>query len=708
MKKILIANLVLLTGLSSIAQYTYPATKMVDSSDTWHNITIKDPYQWLENLKDKEVTDWFKAQSDYTNSIIDKLPETDNIYKGMLMLDSIWPDKIFKVRQIGKLFVYFNLKLDEPKVKVFKRNGETGKEELLASPDMWGKNYNISNFSFDPYQKLIAVTASEGGKEIDVVKFYDIAKNKFYIDSIPGIFYGFTGKPNQVVYMQKPTYDVHVEVPDIDKVFKLHMLGTDTLQDEVYLSYQTNPDLYLLDNSKYVAPFWSDDLDCKYEFLTRSSVSPYMDLYYRPINSKGQWKKIISMEEDDAFALNGAGNQLYVSSKKNAPNGKILLLDLNKPDIKNAKTIVPEKDIPMGGIDQSKNFLIIPYTKNGVLMSNYIVDIRTNKVSKLPFAENTNLTYITPYNKETDDVHIARTGWITPLQFTYGNLAAPTKGEKTFSFRKSVKYPYVDEMKVEEIEIPGHDGVMIPLSIIYRKDIKLNKRNPAYLYSYGAYGYSTGSGFSTDFLLMAHKGVVIGIPHVRGGGEKGENWHWAGYKQSKPNTWKDLNSSAEYLISRGFTSPEHLSCEGGSAGGILIGRAITERPDLWACAVPQVGALSVVRGEFAANGAINTPEFGSVKNINEFFSLMEMDPTLHVQDGVKYPAMLITTGWNDPRVISWMPAKFAAAVQKANTSGKPTLLYVDYNGGHGDSEDKFVGMKKDAQKWAFILSQTKH
>ncbi|MES2429531.1 MAG: prolyl oligopeptidase family serine peptidase, partial [Bacteroidota bacterium] len=555
MKKLLILKVLILITLLSNAQYTYPATKMVDSSNTWHNITIKDPYQWLENLKDKEVTDWFKAQSDYADGIIDKLPQADGIYKDMLMLDSIRPDKIFKIRQIGKLLVYFNLKLGEPKVKVYKRNGEFSKEELLAGPEMWGTNYNISNFSFDPYQKYIAITASEGGKEIDVVKFYDIAKNKFYSDSIPGIFYGYTGKPNQVVYMQKPTYDVHVEVPDKDKVFKLHTLGTDTLQDEIYLSYQTNPDLYLLDNSKYVAPFWSDDINCKYEFLSRSSVSPFMDLYYRPINSKAAWKKIISMEEDDAVSLNGVGNKLYVSSKKNAPNGKILLLDLNAPDIKKAKTIVPEREVPMEGLSQSKNFLIVPYIKNGVLMYNYIVDMRTNKVSKNPFPENTNLTYLTPFNKENDDIHIARTGWITPLQFTYGSLATPVQGEKKFSFRKTVKYPYVNELKVEEIEIPGHDGVMIPLSIVYRKDIKLNGHNPAYLYSYGAYGYSTGSGFSTDFLLMAHKGVVIAIPHVRGGGEKGENWHLAGYKQSKPNTWKDLNSSAEYLISKGFTSP---------------------------------------------------------------------------------------------------------------------------------------------------------
>ncbi|UEG50034.1 prolyl oligopeptidase family serine peptidase [Ferruginibacter lapsinanis] len=709
MKKILIANLCLLLAFSARAQYNYPATKTVDSSDTWHGITVHDPYRWLENLKDSSVTKWFKEQSDYTNSIVDNLPQTDELYKQMLMLDSIQPDKIYKIRQVGKTLFYFNLKLGEPKAKLFKRNGEFGKEELVAEPAMWGNNYNIADYYIEPFQKYLAISAGEGGKEKNVVKFYDIAKNKFLPDSIPGLFAGFTAKPYEILYMQQPSYDVHVAIEDKDKVFKTHLLGSDTLQDNIYLSYKTNPELYTLDNSKYVSPFWSDDPACKYEFIVRSSVSPYSDFYYRPLHSKAAWKKIISMEEDDIYMLNIYGNKVYMGSKKNAPNGKILVMDLNNPDIKKAKTIIPEKDIPLegeGSLTQSKNFLIATYIKNGVLMSHSIIDMRSNKVSKNPFAESTNLTYLTPFNKDNDDIHIARTGWITPLQFTYANLAEPAKGEKKFSFRKTVAYPYVNELKVEEIEIPGHDGVMIPLSLVYRKDLKLNGKNPAYVYSYGAYGYSTGAGFSSDFLLMAHKGMIIAIAHVRGGGEKGENWHLAGYKQSKPNTWKDLNSCAEYLVNKGLTSPEHLSCEGGSAGGILIGRAITERPDLWACAVPQVGCLSMIRQEFAPNGPINTPEFGSVKNINEFFALMEMDATLHVQPDTKYPSMLITTGWNDPRVISWQPAKFAAAVQKANTSGKPTLLQVDYNGGHGDSEDKFAGMKKEAKKWAFILWQT--
>lgn len=707
MKYILSFVAVLFFSTNTFSQ-KYPFTKTVDSTDTWHNITIKDPYRWMEDLKSDETKNWFKAQNDFTKEITDKLPMTDELYKGFLMLDSIQPDKVSRVRQVGNWLFYFNQRLGDTKAKLYKRNGEFGKEELLADYNMWGSNYQISTYEIDPYQKYIAITAGEGGKEItEVTKFYDIANGKFLLDSLLGRFAGFAPGTGNVYYMQQPSWDVHVLVQDKDRVYKTHQLGTDAIKDKTILSYQLNPTLYDKDNVKELWPSWLN-VNCNYEIVGLGSVSPYVDIYYRKVNSNDAWKKIISTD-DEVTAIYGFENKLFLFSNKNAPNGKVLLLDLTNPNINKAIVVAAEKDIPLlpgNAQTQSKNFLILSYMKNGVQLFHYTIDMRTNKFSKIPFPENTGLMYLTPFNQSNDDVHIVRSGWTTPLTYSYNSLDKPAAKEKIFAFRTNPKYPYTNEVTVDEVEIAGHDGVLIPVSIVHKKDVKLDGKNTAYIYSYGAYGISSTAGFNPNYLMMAHKGVVIAVPHVRGGGEKGENWHLSGYKQSKPNTWKDLNSTAEYLIAKGYTSPTHLACEGGSAGGILIGRAITERPDLWACAIPTVGCLSMVRQEFAPNGPINTPEFGTVKKVNEFFALMEMDATLHVADGTKYPAMLITTGWNDPRVISWQPAKFAATMQKANTSDKPILLQVDYNAGHGDSEDKFAGFKKMATQWAFILEHT--
>ena len=259
---------------------------------------------------------------------------------------------------------------------------------------------------------------------------------------------------------------------------------------------------------------------------------------------------------------------------------------------------------------------------------------------------------------------------------------------------------------VEEIEVASYDGTLVPLTIIRRKDLKMNGNNIALLNGYGAYGTTWAPEFNRTFALLANKGMVVCIAHVRGGGEKGDNWHKAGTMQSKPNTWKDFNACAEYLIAKGYTSKTHLACEGGSAGGILIGRAITERPDLWACAIPEASVLNILRFEYSAGGKTQAADFGTLDNINEYFSMMESDALLHIQKGVSYPAMLVITGWDDQRVNCWQGGKFAAASQHATTSGKPVLLKVNFNGGHGgDMTSKEAAIKEQAARYAFVLWQ---
>ncbi len=701
--------LFLFSGLTinCFSQLKYPATKTVDSSDTWHNITIKDPYRWLEDLKSEETTNWFKEQNNFTNKVLEKLPLVDEIYNEFIKFDSIQTDMVTRVKQVGNTFYYFNLKVNNAQKIMYKRVGEKGKEEVFATSKMWGNEYQLNTYDIDPSEKYMVITATKSGNERAEAKFYSLTLNKFLTDTIPGLFAGFAPGNGNIYYQILPTYDVHKKIEDKDRWFKIHTIGTSFAEDKIHFSYQTNPEFYSLDNKARPYPVWPGN-NFNYELIHYGSVSPYREIYYRKINSNDTWIKLISFADEVTPSITGFGNKLYYISKKNAPNGKMMMLDLSKPNtnISNAITVAKEKEIPLVGFAQTKNFIILPYIKNGVQSAIDILDIRNNTLSKIRIPENTNITLLTPYNLSNDDILISRYGWANPSKYSNTSLDKPFQKEKKLPFRKDIIYPSSNEIVVEEIEIPSHDGVLVPISIIYKKGIKMDGKNPAYVYGYGAYGTTSFAGFNSDYLQMADRGVVIVISHVRGGGEKGRMWHVAGQKQTKPNTWKDLNSTAEYLIKRGFTSPKHLACEGGSAGGILIGRAITERPDLWACAVPQVGVLSIVRQEFTPNGLINAPEYGSMNNINEFFSLMEMDATLHVQNGIKYPAMLITTGWNDPRVISWQPAKFAAAVQQANISDKPILLKVDYAAGHGASADKFDATKNDARKWAFILEHT--
>jgi prolyl oligopeptidase len=287
-------------------------------------------------------------------------------------------------------------------------------------------------------------------------------------------------------------------------------------------------------------------------------------------------------------------------------------------------------------------------------------------------------------------------------------LNAKTETFTASRFNQTTVYPDAyNELVVEEVEVKGHDGVMIPLSIIYKKGIKKDGANVCFMRSYGAYGSSATPYFSTLYNALVTKGVVYAVPHVRGGGEKGEAWYKGGFKTTKPNTWKDFISCADYMIAQGFTQSSKLSGMGTSAGGILISRAITERPELFAAAINNVGTSNKMRGEFSANGPVNVPEFGTVKDPIEAKALYVMDGMQHVVDRVNYPAVINVAGWTDSRVVAWQPGKFAAALQNATASNKPVLMKVNYDNGHF-TEDREVTWANFADQFAFVMWQTGH
>lgn len=266
----------------------------------------------------------------------------------------------------------------------------------------------------------------------------------------------------------------------------------------------------------------------------------------------------------------------------------------------------------------------------------------------------------------------------------------------------------IENAIIKEIEIPSHDGTLVPLSIIYKKGLKLNGKNRILLNAYGAYGYNYDALYENYLDYWLSEGGVYAIAHVRGGGEKGKKWHEGGFKKTKPNSWKDLIACTEYLINQDYTSPSYLAIRGTSAGGIAIGRAITERPDLFRVAIINVGALNMIELESTASGAANVPEFGSIKNPEELNYLFEMDAYHHIQKGVKYPSAYLTAGINDPRIPVFQPAKFAAKMQEYSTSGNPILLDINFNGGHGSDVSDEVFYNELKKTMDFILSQMKH
>jgi prolyl oligopeptidase len=696
---------------SSIAQIKYPATKKIDSTHTYFGTTYHDQYQWLENFKDTSVVSWFKQQANLTNGVMNSLSGRDELIAEWKMLDKQQPIRISGRKYMhGRLF-YRKTLPGQPVGKLYYRDGMSGKEQLLFDPLTYikGKTLTIEGYepSFDA--KQIAVAYSEKGAEVSTIRIMDIATKKFLADKIyptAGIG-GWTFDNKSVLYTWLRSADNADPNSRLSPKTKLHKLGTSTKADIDYFSNESYPELKI---EAKVYPFAGVSEDNKdYILAGEGSVQNEMVMYYAPTTQfyakKIKWKVFCTAGDKLVRGMEVKGDKIFAITYNGAKNYKCVATNFKQVDWKNATTIAEERpDQTLESITHSKDYLFLTYS-DGINTHISKYNFTTGKTTeiKLPYSGS---AFLFCLNNKTNKCFLGITSWAKPP--TEFDFDADTEVFSPSSFNKAPVYP--DSYKnliVKEVEVKGHDGVMIPLSIIYKAGLKMDGNNVCLLDGYGAYGISMTPYFDVRENALAVRGVVVAIPHVRGGSEKGETWYKAGYKTTKPNTWKDFNSCAEYLIAQGYTKPAKLAGTGTSAGGILISRAITERPDLYAAAICNVGCANAMRLEFDANGPVNIPEFGTVKDSVECRALYEMDGVQHVVDGTKYPAVLCVGGWNDPRVIASQPGKFAAAMQNASASGKPVLMKVNYDNGHF-TEDKNVTFANFADQFAFVLWQCGH
>ena len=710
MKKSIIF-LLFFTGCSSLfAQLKYPATRTVDAQDTYWGVTYKDPYRWLEDMKDPEVNAWFKAQADLTNATMNTIAGRDELIAEWRKLDKLQPPQIyFPIKEGGRIF--YQKRMPGEKVsKVYFRENMDAPEQLLFDPLTFQQGITLSVQQIAPSYdgKKLLIGYAENGAEVQTIQVMDVNTKQFLPDVIPATagIGGWTFDNKAFTYMWIKSADNTDPGSRLNPKTKLHTLGTDPKMDIDFFSNEAYPDLNI---DAKVYPFTFVNKDSKdYVFAGEGTVQNELKMYYAPIaqfnSGKIQWKTLCTPADKLVRSSEIVGDKMFAITHNGAKKYKLVCVDLKNPDWSNAKVIAPEKSMVLESFTRCKDYLLISYN-DGINTHLYKYHMTTEAMTevKMPF---TGSAYAFCMDTKTNAFYVGITSWNKPFTVFIYNA-------ETDKFSPSPLFPasvYPDEYKdlvVEEVEVKGHDGVMVPLSIIYKKGIKKDGSNVCLMESYGAYGYGMSPYFNVELNSLAVKGAVIAIPHVRGGGEKGEDWYKAGYKTTKPNTWKDFISCAEYLIANGYTKASKLGGTGTSAGGILITRAITERPDLFAAAINNVGCSNAMRLEFSSNGPVNIPEFGTVTDSVECKALYEMDGMQHVKKGVKYPAVMSVGGWTDPRVVVWQPGKFAAAVQQASSSGKPVLVKVNYDNGHF-TEDREVTFANFADQYAFMMWQCGH
>lgn len=691
------------------AQYHYPATRVVDSSNVYFGTTVNDPYRWLEEVKNKEVQDWFKQQADYTGEVLANLPERTKIAEELREIDKIVATKYGKMSKRNNTYFYIKRLPGEKVAKYYSREGDAGKEILLFDPENYipGKLVDFQTDVSDDGSRIL-FNLSEQGSELGDIRVMDIKTRQFLPDVIRHSLGGFRdGSNSEIIYGQANSYDTHDPGVWLNTPCKIHVIGTALDKDREIVSRAKNPELGLLPSE---FPDFIAFKNSPYIFVSKSSVENYREVFYAPrsdfYKGKINWKPLCT-KADEIWNFYVKGKDFFFLTTKGNPLFSLKKTSLEAPDLEHAKELAAGSgDWKLASVEQAKDFLIVQKSKNGLIDEIVFYDLRTGKWSNLAAALKGNVEAY-PLSPDLNEIALINLGWNIPLNIYRYDVTTQTfeKGP----FHMQTPFPNLNNIVFEELEVPSHDGTLVPLSIVYDKTkLKRDGGNICFMEGYGAYGMTPYAPyFSPRSLPLLNRGVVLAFAHIRGGGEKGRDWYLAGKKTTKPNTWKDFNACAEYLIKNNYTAPAKFAISGASAGGILIGRAITERPDLYQCAIPKVGCLNALRMEFSPNGPVNVPEFGTVNDSVEFKALLEMDAYQHIKKGEKYPAQLITTGFNDPRVESYIPAKFAAKMQAANSAAYPVLLDVDYKAGHFGGSTVEEQIQQAAKEYAFILWQCK-
>src|SRR6478672_4368641 len=698
-----------LLSVNAVAQWKYPPPPTSSAFDVWYGKRYEDPYRPLEDLADSKVAAWFKAQSELTNETIGRISGRDSLVSEWLAMDKRTPPKYREFQFEGGRLFYRKTLGGENVGRLFVREGWDGREQLLFDPTSYKKGTNTAVRLFVPSldgKYIVLGLAAEGGEwsELRVLRVDD---KQLLPESIyPAGWFGISWLPGNQAFLYNGGDVADVKSADIElnRKVRIHSLGSATSEDRDILSNTSARELDIAPKEIPVGEVSRSlpDRIIGGLYTVQQELRLYVTSRAELDIGRVTWKPLVQRSDNvvRGFLLNG--DWAYAVTHANAPHYRVVRARIDAPDWKSAETVVPEAADSIDSIEQSRDYLLVTYSDG---IKGHVVRYRFSTAS----AQEVRLPIQGTVNTTCPDIHDNRcivtiSSWLQPP--TLYELNAET-GEMTKSaFNGEVEYPELADLVSEEVEVPGHDGTMIPLSIIRRKDIKLDGSSPCILEGYGAYGISWTPEFDPK-LSVASRGVVVAYAHVRGGSEKGEAWYRAGYKVTKPNTWKDLISSAEDLIAKGYTSPQHMTMRGTSAGGIAVSRAMTDRPDLAAAAVVNVGVANAMRAEFTPNGPVNTPEFGTVKDPVEAQALYEMDGLQHVKPGVHYPAVLGVAGWNDPRVVAWQPGKFVAAVQHASTSGRPALVMVNYDSGHF-TEEKSVTFRNFASQYAFALWQAGH
>ncbi|MCM4156143.1 MULTISPECIES: prolyl oligopeptidase family serine peptidase [Christiangramia] len=690
----------------------YPQILKKPTSEIHYGIKVLDEYSNLNKLEDSSVKNWFKAQ----DSLAEKYFATNDLMKEYLEKFKKYQNNAqssLSMVRISENGNYFYLKYDDSLgyEKLFFRENLADKEKELFDPSQYNSgNPSITylNPSFDG--KKIAIGFNDNGSFSSTILIYDLETNQILREVITNInpdFGGIEWLPDNsgFIYLFFPEVDNSQPGYKKNSFSVIYKLGENP-EDRKPI-FQSHYDLHISEDF-YPKVKIGSSLD-NYIIGYIASSDDYYDSYIATISDvlqgKPDWKPFFKKEDAIFYDQGEVRGDKFIFRQGNL-NGNLLgKVSIENPDFTNPAVLAEgSKENPIIKFEVTKDNIYFARSLYGANVSLYVLN-SSNKIRQLqpPFDPG----YATFFGESVkhNNVGVGMDGWTSDYTRYLINEDGSFSRE---ALSPLLAYPEFENIITEQIMVTSHDGVEVPLSLVYKEGLEKKSANEVFMYVYGAYGESLSPFFSPMFLDWAAQGGILAFPHVRGGGEKGKEWHKQGMKNLKFNSWKDLIACTEALINLNFTEPGLISLYTSSAGGITAGMAVNERPDLFSSFIADVPRLNPFGLESSSTASSTSYlEYGTVKDSTEFSGLVKMDPYLNIRSKMAYPAVLVMPSYNDDRIPLWDSGKYIAKLQNSNQTNNPVLLDIDYQNGHETAGDYDESVRLYSKIFSFAKSNMK-
>ena len=675
-----------------------PAAPVEPVTDDYHGTPVVDPYRWMESGKDPRWLPWLQSQAAHADRVLARLPGRAALLQGIQAMSGDQTSHRM-VRRVGTHLFVQRRDPGAEDARLYLRAGRARERLLLDPSTVLGTPQSLDWWQPSPDGRHVAVGLSKRGTEASVLHVLDVASGKLLPTRIPATDYG------QVAWL-----------PDSSGFAYLRFVGEQGTPN-YYLNNETllhrlgrpGPDQLLLPRDKPPVPLEPHEF-ATIGFHPNASVATlgifdgrresqlYVTDRVALLAGRARWQRVGGYEAQiESFGVRG--DALWMLSTKDAPNGRLLLTSARRPDLATAV----ERTVPGRPVIDA-----LELTRSGVLVRTIegsqtgLWQLSAQAAARrvvLPFAGSARVMSTV---QDSDEAYIGLTGWLQPsavYRLDAAGRLRPTGMSSLPAGYDPARY------EVRSLSAASADGTRIPYTVLSRKGLAAQGPGPLLLEAYGAYGAAMMPFFQTALMPLLDQGGRYVMAHVRGGGEFGRDWHFAGRGPTKANTWKDAIAVAEALVRDKETSPAQMSILGTSAGGVMVGQAVNARPDLFTGAIANVGFMNPLRYVSEQNNS-DIPEWGGpVTDAATFKTMFDLDPYQHIRPGTAYPATLVVSGLNDPRAATFHSAKYAARLAAATTSGEPVLLRIDFGAGHGMGSTRTQRDQMWADIYSFVLWQ---